>query len=167
MHLQKIDVEDDLIGLAPVDPVLHVRLQEFMQEHRRSAIFSGTNAEAKSRAAKWLAKEKGIDLYRIDLSAVVSKYIGETEKNLALIFDAIAGKNWILFFDEADALFGKRTQVKDAHDKYANMETSYLLQQLQSHLGFIILAANHHKLLHSAFLKGDYMLFHFPDDGFK
>ena len=92
--------------------------------------------------ASLLGKTTGRDVYRIDLSTVVSKYIGETEKNLSRIFDQAQSKGWILFFDEADALFGKRTKVEDAHDKYANQEVSYLLQRIEDFDGIIILASN-------------------------
>src|SRR5665648_751546 len=92
--------------------------------------------------ATLLGKYTDKDVYRIDLSRVVSKYIGETEKNLANLFDKAEHKNWILFFDEADALFGKRTDIRDAHDKYANQEVAYLLQRIESHNGLVILATN-------------------------
>ena len=97
-------------------------------------------------ARRWrrsvIARELGLDLYRIDLSQVVSKYIGETEKNLERIFQPRRGANAILFFDEADALFGKRSEVKDAHDRYANIEVAYLLQQMEEYDGVVILATN-------------------------
>ncbi len=89
-----------------------------------------------------IVKYTGKDVYRIDLSRVVSKYIGETEKNLSRLFDKAVDKNWILFFDEADALFGKRTDISDAHDKYANQEVAYLLQRIESYDGLVILATN-------------------------
>jgi len=89
-----------------------------------------------------MGQELGIDVFRIDLSMVVSKYIGETEKNLSTLFDRAMNKNWILFFDEADALFGSRTEVRDSHDRYANQEVSYLLQRVENYNGIIILASN-------------------------
>jgi SpoVK/Ycf46/Vps4 family AAA+-type ATPase len=92
-------------------------------------------------------------VYRIDLSTVVSKYIGETEKNLSNLFNKAAHKDWILFFDEADAIFGKRTNVRDAHDKYANQEVSYLLQRVESHPGLIILASNFRDNIDEAFTR--------------
>jgi SpoVK/Ycf46/Vps4 family AAA+-type ATPase len=107
-----------------------------------SIWFNEENASGKKIAAAIIARELGLELYRIDLSLVVSKYIGETEKNLDKIFDAAEGKNWILFFDEADALFGKRTQINDAHDKYANQEVTYLLQRIEFYQGLTILATN-------------------------
>src|SRR5206468_8822634 len=96
----------------------------------------------KTKAAEVLAGELRLDLYRIDLSSVVSKYIGETEKNLRQVFDAAEDGGAILLFDEADALFGKRTDVKDSHDRYANIEVSYLLQRMEAHRGLAILTTN-------------------------
>ena len=107
-----------------------------------SALFGGPPGTGKTMAAEVIARELGLDLYKIDLSGVVSKYIGETEKNLARIFDEADSGNAILFFDEADALFGKRTEVTDAHDRYANIEISYLLQRMEEYEGVVILATN-------------------------
>jgi len=106
------------------------------------ALFSGISGGGKTLSAKIVANELGVDLYRIDLSAVMSKYIGETEKNLEKVFQAAEGSNAILFFDEADALFGKRTEVSDAHDRYANVETAFLLQRMEEYDGVMILATN-------------------------
>lgn len=105
-------------------------------------LFHGPPGTGKTMTACLLGKYTGHDVYRIDLSMVVSKYIGETEKNLSKLFDKAANKDWILFFDEADSIFGKRTNVRDAHDKYANQEVSYLLQRIESHAGLVILASN-------------------------
>ena len=105
-------------------------------------LFHGPPGTGKTLTACLLGKFTGHDVFRIDLSLVVSKYIGETEKNLSKLFDKAANKEWILFFDEADSIFGKRTNVRDAHDKYANQEVSYLLQRMESHNGLIILASN-------------------------
>jgi SpoVK/Ycf46/Vps4 family AAA+-type ATPase len=102
-------------------------------------VFTGSARHQMKLAARTLATRLGKQLYSIDLSAVKSKYIGETEKNLSKVLDRASGANWILFFDEADALFGKRTNVRDAHDKYANQETSYLLQKLEQYKGIVIL----------------------------
>jgi SpoVK/Ycf46/Vps4 family AAA+-type ATPase len=102
-------------------------------------VFTGSARHQMKLAAKALATRLGKQLYSIDLSAVKSKYIGETEKNLSRVLDRASGAGWILFFDEADALFGKRTHVRDAHDKYANQETSYLLQKLEQYKGIVIL----------------------------
>jgi AAA+ superfamily predicted ATPase len=105
-------------------------------------LFHGPSGTGKTLTACLLGKYTKRDVYRIDLSMVVSKYIGETEKNLSKLFDKAANKDWILFFDEADSIFGKRTNVRDAHDKYANQEVSYLLQRIESHAGLVILASN-------------------------
>ena len=105
-------------------------------------LFHGPSGTGKTLTACILGKYTGRDVFRIDLSMVVSKYIGETEKNLSKLFDKAANKDWILFFDEADSIFGKRTNVRDAHDKYANQEVSYLLQRIESHAGLVILASN-------------------------
>ena len=104
-------------------------------------------------AAEVLACELGLDLYKIDLSSVVSKYIGETEKNLSRIFSEAETSNAILFFDEADALFGKRSEVRDAHDRYANIEINYLLQRIEEYEGVIILASNLRKNMDEAFVR--------------
>ena len=96
------------------------------------ALFSGPSGTGKTLAAEIIAGELGLDVFKLDLSAVVSKYIGETEKNLEQVFDAASAGNLVLFFDEADALFGKRSEVKDARDRYANIEVSYLLQRLEA-----------------------------------
>lgn len=105
-------------------------------------LFHGPPGTGKTLTACLLGKYTNRDVFRIDLSMVVSKYIGETEKNLSKLFDKAANKDWVLFFDEADSIFGKRTNVRDAHDKYANQEVSYLLQRIESHAGLVILASN-------------------------
>jgi hypothetical protein len=107
-----------------------------------TCLFYGPSGSGKTLAVQLLGKTLGIDVFRIDLSMIVSKYVGETEKNLAYLFDRAKGKNWILFFDEADALFGKRTDIGDAKDKWANLEMSYLLQRMEEHNGLTILASN-------------------------
>jgi ATP-dependent 26S proteasome regulatory subunit len=127
-----------------------------------SALFSGSPGTGKTVAAQVIAAEVGLPLYRIDLSGVVSKYIGETEKNLAKIFDRARAGNAVLFFDEADALFGKRTEVSDAHDRYANIETSYLLQKLEEHDGVVILATNLRANLDDAFTRRIRCIVEFP-----
>jgi hypothetical protein len=118
-----------------------------------SALFSGPSGTGKTLAAEVLASELRLDLYCIDLSQVVSKYIGETEKNLRQIFDAAEEGGAILFFDEADALFGKRSEVKDSHDRYANIEIAYLLQRMESYRGLAVLATNMKAVLDPAFLR--------------
>ncbi|KST70485.1 hypothetical protein BC008_45305 [Mastigocoleus testarum BC008] len=118
-----------------------------------SALFAGTSGTGKTMSAEVLANELNLDLYRIDLSTTVSKYIGETEKNLRRIFDAAEGAGAILLFDEADALFGKRSEVKDARDRYANMEVSYLLQRMEEYQGLAILTTNLKGSIDTAFLR--------------
>lgn len=117
------------------------------------ALLYGPSGTGKTFTAGLLGKEVGKDVYKIDLSMVVSKYIGETEKNLELLFARAEDKGWILFFDEADALFGKRTNVRDAHDKYANQEVSYLLQRIEDYNGMVILATNMKNNIDDAFIR--------------
>jgi len=116
-----------------------------------SALFAGESGTGKTMAAEVLARELALDLYRIDLSAVVSKYIGETEKNLKQVFDAAEEGGVLLLFDEADALFGKRSEVKDSHDRYANIEVSYLLQRMEAFQGLAILTTNSKSALDKSF----------------
>jgi hypothetical protein len=118
-----------------------------------SALFAGPSGTGKTMAAEVLAGELRLDLYRIDLSSVVSKYIGETEKNLRRVFDAAEEGGAILLFDEADALFGKRSEIKDSHDRYANIEVSYLLQRMEAYRGLAILTSNFKEALDTAFLR--------------
>ena len=113
-------------------------------------------------AAEIIAGELGLELYKIDLSTVVSKYIGETEKNLSRIFMEAETSNAILFFDEADALFGKRSEVKDSHDRYANIETGYLLQRMEEYEGVVILATNLRKNMDEAFVRRLHFTVEFP-----
>jgi ATP-dependent 26S proteasome regulatory subunit len=127
-----------------------------------SALFAGPSGTGKTMAAEALANELRLDLYRIDLSQVVSKYIGETEKNLRRVFDAADEGAAILLFDEADALFGKRTDVKDSHDRYANIEVSYLLQRMEAYRGLAILTTNRKSALDQAFLRRIRFVVEFP-----
>lgn len=127
-----------------------------------NALFAGPSGTGKTMAAEILANALGLDLYSIDLSQVVSKYIGETEKNLAQIFREAETSFSILFFDEADALFGKRSEVKDAHDRYANIEVGYLLQQMEVHDGIVILATNLQKNIDEAFKRRMRFVVEFP-----
>ena len=127
-----------------------------------TALFAGVSGTGKTTAAEVLAYELKLDLYRIDLSQVVSKYIGETEKSLRRIFDAAEDGGSLLFFDEADALFGKRTEVKDSHDRYANIEVSYLLQRMEQYRGLAVLATNMKQALDAAFLRRIRFVVHFP-----
>lgn len=127
-----------------------------------NALFAGQSGTGKTMAAEVIANELGLDLYKIDLSAVVSKYIGETEKNLNRIFNEAEHSNAILFFDEADALLGKRSEVKDAHDRYANIEISYLLQKMEEYEGITILASNLRKNIDEAFTRRIRFIIEFP-----
>ena len=133
-----------------------------MQGRGLAVLFSGPSGTGKTMAAGILAKKLELDLYRIDLSTVVSKYIGETEKNLSRIFAEAESANAILFFDEADALFGKRSEVKDAHDRYANIEVSYLLQRMEAYDGLTILATNFRQNLDQAFTRRLQFIVEFP-----
>jgi hypothetical protein len=130
-----------------------------------SVLFAGESGTGKTMAAEVVANHLRLDLYRIDLSAVVSKYIGETEKNLRRLFDAAEAGGMILFFDEADALFGKRSEIKDSHDRYANIEVNYLLQRMESFGGLAILASNMKGALDGAFLRRLRFVVNFPFPG--
>jgi hypothetical protein len=134
-----------------------------------SALFSGPPGTGKTLAAQIMANQLGIDLYRIDLSTVVSKYVGETEKNLERIFSEASESNAILFFDEADTIFGKRSEVKDAHDRYANLEVGYLLQRMENYNGVAILATNLRANLDEAFTRRLQFIvnFPFPDEEYR
>ncbi|MFC5696170.1 ATP-binding protein [Pseudomonas sp. GCM10022186] len=167
---------DDLV----LEPAVHQRIAELENwvRHGRTlmqdwgmagrlrrgyrALFHGPPGTGKTLTASLLGKATGRDVYRVDLSAVVSKYIGETEKNLATLFDQACHRDWILFFDEADALFGKRTSVKDAHDRYANQEISYLLQRVEDFDGLVILASNFHANIDDAFQRRFNAIIRFP-----
>jgi SpoVK/Ycf46/Vps4 family AAA+-type ATPase len=127
-----------------------------------SALFAGASGTGKTLAAEVLANELRLDLYKIDLSHVVSKYIGETEKNLRRVFDAAEEGGAILLFDEADALFGKRSEVKDSRDRYANIEVSYLLQRMEAYRGLAILTTNMKDAIDPAFLRRIRFLVQFP-----
>jgi hypothetical protein len=127
-----------------------------------SALFAGPSGTGKTMAAEVLANALHLDLYRIDLSQVVNKYIGETEKNLSRIFDAAEAGSAVLLFDEADALFGKRSEVKDSHDRYANIEVSYLLQRMEAYRGLAILTTNRKSALDPAFLRRIRFAVEFP-----
>jgi hypothetical protein len=167
---------DDLILTGPVREqiaelenwVRHGRtlMQDWGMEGRLRpgyrALFHGPPGTGKTLTATLLGNATGREAYRVDLSTVVSKYIGETEKNLAALFDQARNRNWILFFDEADALFGKRTSVKDAHDRYANQEVSYLLQRVEDFDGLVILASNFRANMDDAFLRRFNAIIRFP-----
>ncbi|NIM14549.1 MAG: AAA family ATPase [Candidatus Aminicenantes bacterium] len=134
-----------------------------------NALFSGSTGTGKTMAAEIIANHLQMDLYKIDLSSVVSKYIGETEKNLNKIFKEAETANAILLFDEADALFGKRSEVKDAHDRYANIEINYLLQKIEEHEGIVILTTNFRKNIDEAFTRRFHFIvdFPFPDQEYR
>jgi SpoVK/Ycf46/Vps4 family AAA+-type ATPase len=128
-------------------------------------LFAGESGTGKTMGAQVLGAELGLELFRVDLATVVSKYIGETEKNLERIFSAADGSNAILFFDEADALFGKRSEVSDSHDRYANIEVAYLLQRMEQYPGAVILATNYKRNIDDAFIRRlDFVVdFPFPE----
>ena len=132
-----------------------------------SALFSGESGTGKTMAAEVIANDLRLNLYRIDLSAVVSKYIGETEENLRRVFDAVERMDVILLFDEADALFGKRSEVKDSHDRYANIEINYLLQRMEAFRGLAILATNMKSALDPAFMRRLRFVVNFPVPDFE
>jgi hypothetical protein len=177
-HIDSITTWDDLVLPTPQRQILrdiaaHVRHRSTVYEQWGfaakgsrglgiSAMFAGVSGTGKTLAAEVLAHELRLDLYRIDLSSVVSKYIGETEKNLRRIFDAAEEGGAILLFDEADALFGKRSEVKDSHDRYANIEVSYLLQRIECYQGLAILTTNLKSALDTAFLRRIRFIVQFP-----
>jgi ATP-dependent 26S proteasome regulatory subunit len=127
-----------------------------------NALFAGSSGTGKTMAAEVIGYELGLDIYKIDLSAVVSKYIGETEKNLNRLFNEAEHSNAILFFDEADALFGKRSEVKDAHDRYANIEVGFLLQKMEEYEGITILSSNLRRNIDEAFVRRIQFIIDFP-----
>lgn len=144
----------------------HTLLQDWGMRHKLrpgfTSLFFGQPGTGKTLSACLLGKHCGCDVYKVDLSMIVSKYIGETEKNLAKIFDVAEHKGWILFFDEADALFGKRTRVDDSHDRYANQEISFLLQRIEEFDGVAILASNFKTNIDDAFVRRFESIVHFP-----
>lgn len=127
-----------------------------------SALFAGDSGTGKTMSAEVIAADLGLDLYTVDLATVIDKYVGETEKNLERIFTEAAGVNGVLLFDEADAIFGKRSDVKDAHDRYANVESAYLLQRMESFDGLAILATNLRANLDDAFTRRLDLVVDFP-----
>jgi SpoVK/Ycf46/Vps4 family AAA+-type ATPase len=137
----------------------------FHQAHGNSALFLGPSGTGKTMAASVIANELGLELFRVDLSGVVSKYIGETEKNPDRVFDAASRSRVVLFIDEADALFGKRSEVKDAHDRYANIEVSFLLQRMEEYDGVAVLASNLGQNIDEAFLRRIRSVIEFPMPG--
>lgn len=159
------DVEEIRAWIEHRDTLLHTwQLARQLKPGFRS-LFYGPPGTGKTLTACLLGKRCGMDVYRVDLSLVVSKYIGETEKNLASVFDQARSRNWILFFDEADALFGKRTQTNSANDRYANQEVAYLLQRVEDFDGVVILATNLRGNIDDAFARRFQSMVHFalPD----
>jgi len=136
--------------------------ERYSRGHGLSALFAGGSGTGKTMAAEIIARELDLDLYQIDLASMVSKYIGETEKNLRRVFDAAEESGSVLLFDECDALFGKRSEVRDSHDRYANLEVSYLLQRMDSYRGVAILTTNMRHALDSAFLRRIRFIVQFP-----
>jgi AAA+ superfamily predicted ATPase len=171
----KMDWEDVILNSKTAQSIHDMKLwvqhnDAFMNEWGMSkkikpgfrALFYGPPGTGKTLTATLLGKHFNKEVYRIDLSQVVSKYIGETEKNLEKVFTKAEHKDWILFFDEADALFGKRSNVQNAHDKYANQEVSYLLQRVEDFPGIVILASNFKSNLDAAFIRRFNAIIHFP-----
>lgn len=156
------------INDARLQPLHHkasaiaAELQKSAPVRNNKILFIGEPGTGKKTLASLISRQTGKELYRIDLSMIVSKYIGETEKNLKQVFDAAEHKSWILFFDEADALFGKRTNVRDAHDKYANQEVAYLLQRIEDYNGLVILATNMRNNIDEAFIRRFQIIISFP-----
>lgn len=147
-------------GALARDAVLSRRIQTGYR-----VLFHGPPGTGKTLTAALIGKEFEMDVYRVDLSLIVSKYIGETEKNLGRIFDRAQDKDWILFFDEADSLFGKRTNVQSSHDKFANQEVSFLLQRVEDFSGLMILASNYKNNIDDAFMRRFHSVIHFPMPG--
>lgn len=129
-----------------------------------TVVFAGERGTGKTRAAQVIARELGLALYRIDLASVAGKYIGETEKNLRHLFDAASASGAILLFDEADALFGKRSEVKDSHDRYANIEIAYLMQRMEEYRGVAILTTSSRHAIDAAVRQRPRFIVHFPSD---
>jgi len=156
--------------------IAHVRRLAPLREHHGPprcvstrggflVLFAGRNGTGKTLAAEVLAGELGLDLYRIDVSQVVSKYIGETEKDLRQVFEAAEESGAILFFDEADALFGKRTEVRNSHDRYANTEVAFVLRCMEEYRGLAILSTNRRESIDGAFLRRMAWVVEFPVPG--
>ncbi len=162
------DVEEKLQGLLNRIRNRPKVLGEWGFQHHHdhpagiTALFEGPPGTGKTTAAAALGKEAGLPVFRVDLSAVVSKYIGETEKNLSLLFDRAERRDWILFFDEADALFGKRTEVSDSRDRFANQQVSYLLQRMEAFEGVSLLATNLARNVDDAFMRRIHIRVRFP-----
>jgi SpoVK/Ycf46/Vps4 family AAA+-type ATPase len=153
---------EELPSLKHTASAIAAQFQKALQPDNGRILFIGTPGTGKKTVASLIGEQLGMDVYRIDLSMMISKYIGETEKNLGKVFDMAEHKNWILFFDEADALFGKRTNIRDAHYKYANQELANLLQRMESYNGLVIIATNSKSNIDEAFTRRFQAVFHFP-----
>ena len=136
-----------------------------MGDVNNAVLFSGPSGTGKTMEAESVARELGVDLFHVDLAKTVSKYIGETAKNLERMIDAAAGAGAVLLFDEADALFGKRTEPRDAHDRYANIEVAYLLEKIESYPGLVILTTNTSENIDESFLRRVHFIVEFPMPG--
>lgn len=156
---RKKELDNYAIGIETLKKLLKVA-----KAPSQILIFSGIDEIGKKAATQILAKETGKQVYRVNISGVVSKYIGETEKNLEKILSRAENQDWILFFDEADALFGKRTEVKDAHDRYANIEVSYLLNKIENLGCLVILSSKQSSKLEKQVLKRIKNVVHFPPE---
>jgi AAA+ superfamily predicted ATPase len=158
-------IDDILVWLHNGDTLMNTWGMARKLKPGYRALFHGPPGTGKTLAATLIAKAAGLDMYRVDLSQVVSKYIGETEKNLENVFREAENKNWILFFDEADALFSKRTQTSSSNDKYANQGVSFLLQRLEDYPGTVILATNLRGNIDEAFTRRFQAMAYFPIPG--
>ena len=138
---------------AIVEAIRRQELAGALSKSESTALFLGPSGTGKTLAAEVVADELGLDLFRVDLSSLVSKYVGETERHLDRIFTAASSANAVLFFDEADSIFGKRSEVKDAHDRFSNTEVSYLLSRIEEYRGLVILATSRKSSLDAAFLR--------------
>ena len=136
--------------------------RKFSLGHGLCFLFSGNSGTGKTMATEIIANELGLELYKIDHAALVSKYVGESEKHIRLVFDEFQSGSAIILFDEADALFGKRTEIKDSHDRYANLETNFLLQKIEEYQGIVILATNLLQNIDPAFLRRMHFVIDFP-----
>ncbi len=161
-HIKPTATWDQLAGSRGTVAELKKLTSDVSPDTNSVMLFAGASGTGKTLAAEVIARELSLDLMRVDLSAVVSKYIGETEKNLASVFAAAEEANAVLLLDEADALFGKRTDVKDSHDRYANMEVSYLLQHMEAYSGIAILATNRKENIDAPFLRRFQHVVEFP-----
>lgn len=156
------ELEESRVWIKYGEEIMQQKLLKKYLKKGYRILFHGPPGTGKTMTASILGKEAGLDVYQVDLSAVVSKYIGETEKNLAGVFDLAENKKWILFFDEADALFGKRTQVQSSNDQFINQQMGYLLQRIEDFDGIVILATNFKDNIDSAFLRRFQSVVYFP-----